>query len=129
MANEMVVTSLNQAQKFMAPMVKFNKLTVANLEKMFHLQHSNFMSYADIGLSQMKIAAEVTSLEDMPALFKSQMEATTALRHKMLEDVKEFADMAMAFKADFQHLTEEAQHLPQETPPEPKPKTPAKTAA
>jgi phasin family protein len=122
MANPMVVTSLNQANKFMAPMVKFNKLTVANLEKMMHFQHSALLSYADIGIDQMKVAAEVTAPEDLPAFFKSQMEAATALRHKMLDDVKEFADMAMAFKEDFEHLT-------QETPSEPKPKAPTKAAA
>jgi phasin family protein len=121
MANEMVVNSLNQANKFMAPMVKFNKLTVANLEKMIHFQYSALMSYADIGLGQMKVAAEVTNPEDVPAFFKSQMEAATALRHKVLDDVEEFADMAMAFKADFEHLT-------QETTPEPKAAVPAKAA-
>ncbi len=122
MANEMVVTSLNQAQSFMAPMVKFNKLTVANLEKMMHFQYPALMSYADIGLGQMKVAAEVTSPEDVSAFFKSQM-AATALRHKMLDDVKEFADMAMAFKADFDQLTQENH------PPEPRPTIPTKAAA
>ena len=112
----------DKTQNLNAPMIKFRKLGVANLEKLFNFQHAALKSYVDVGFNQLKLASELTSVQDMPSFFRSQMEAAALVREKMMDDLKELTEMATTFRADFAKLTEEnvSQLTPAPAPTTPK---------
>ena len=53
------------------PLVKANKLFVENMEKLLVLQMNSLKSYLDIGLNQMRAAAEITDLQSISVTGKS----------------------------------------------------------
>ena len=98
---------LPNVDMFVAPVVKTNKLAVANLEKLVAFQISSLQTYVDISLAQMKSAAEVSNLQELQAFYKSQMDVAANLRQKVMDDFKALTDLGNGFKDDFTKLAEE----------------------
>lgn len=105
--NELFTRSFEQSQTYLLPVVKTNRLWVANLEKLINFQISTLQSYVDLGLGQMKTAAEISSYQELQGFLGGQVEFATNLRQKLLDDAKVFADLSASFKADLDKLTEE----------------------
>ena len=97
-----------QAKTMYAPMAKFNSLFVDNMEKMTEFQLNAIKSYADMGLEQMKKAADVKDAESMRSFTATQAETASALNKKVMDDAKAFSDMAMEFKTQIEGIMEEA---------------------
>lgn len=96
-----------QAKTMYAPMAKFNSLFVENMEKLTEFQINAVKSYAEMGLTQMKSAAEVKDLDSMRTYASSQAEIATGLNKKVMEDVKALSDMTMDFKTQIEGIMEE----------------------
>ena len=105
--NELFTRSFEQSQTYLLPVVKTNRLWVANLEKLINFQISTLQSYVDLGLGQLKTAAEISSYQELQGFLGGQVEFATNLRQKLLDDAKVFADLSASFKADLDKLTEE----------------------
>ena len=90
-----------------APLSKFNSLFVQNVEKITELQLNAIKSYAEIGIDQLKKAAEIKDADTVRAFTSAQAEAATNLNKKIMEDVKVFSDMANDFKTQVEGLIEE----------------------
>ncbi|ASP40414.1 phasin family protein [Bacterioplanes sanyensis] len=97
-----------QAKTMYAPMSKFNTLFVDNMEKMTDFQLGAIKAYAEMGLDQMKKAADIKDTDSLRAYTASQAEAATALNKKIMEDAKAMSDMAMEFKTQVESIMEEA---------------------
>ncbi|WP_028292738.1 phasin family protein [Oceanobacter kriegii] len=118
-----------QAKTMYAPMSKFNTLFVDNMEKMTEFQLSAVKSYAEMGLDQMKKAADVKDAEGMRAYTAAQAEAASAMNKKIMEDAKAFSDMAMEFKSQVESIMEEARTTAATTATTAKPATKAASKA
>lgn len=93
-----------QYQSFLNPVVKTNKLTVANLEKLVSFQVAALQSYVDLGLKQLKAAAEVNDPKSLQKFVSDQVEATNVVRQKWLDDVRTLADLSTGFADEFGRL-------------------------
>ena len=97
----------NVSDVFVVPTVKTNKLAVDHLEKLIAFQMSALQSYVDIGVGQLKAAAEVSSPEDAQDFFKKQLEVSAKLRQKVLDDLKALTDLGNGFRDDYTKLAKE----------------------
>lgn len=96
-----------QAKSVFAPMAKFNGLMVENMEKLTEFQINAVKGYAEMGLAQMKSAAEIKDLESARSFTSAQAETASTLNKKIMEDAKALSDMAMEFKAQVEGIIEE----------------------
>ena len=97
-----------QTKNLYSPMQKFSALFVGNMEKMTEFQLSAIKSYAEVGIDQMKKAAEIKDADSMRSFSSSQAEATTELNKKIMEDAKSLSEMATEFKGQVEAIMEEA---------------------
>lgn len=93
-----------QYQSFLNPVVKANKLTVASLEKLVSFQVAAWQSYVDLGLTQLKAAAEVNDPRSLQKFVSDQVEAANVMRQKWLDDARTFADLNTGFADEFGRL-------------------------
>lgn len=82
-----------QYQSFLNPVVKANRLTVASLEKLVSFQVAAWQSYVDLGLTQLKAAAEVNDPRSLQKFVSDQVEAANVMPQKWLDDARTFADL------------------------------------
>ncbi len=118
-----------QAKTMYAPMAKFNSLFVENMEKMTEFQLNAIKSYSEMGLEQMKKAADIKDADSMRSFTATQAESASALNKKIMEDAKALSDIAMDLKTQFETIMEEARSTAAATATTAKPATKAKSAA
>lgn len=106
MANEFA-NVFAQFQSFQAPVVKANKLAVANFEKLVDFQFNAFRSYVDLTVEQLKAASEVNDPKSLQDFLAGRVEVANVVRQKVLDDTKALADLNAGFLAEFSKLAEE----------------------
>lgn len=94
-------------QPLTASAVKTNRLAVAQLEKLVEFQLSALQAYLDLGMKQLKAAATISSLQELPGFFASQIEAAGAMQQKLLDDAQTLFDLGNGFRAEFDRLAED----------------------
>jgi phasin family protein len=95
-----------QSENWMKPVINANKVTVSNFEKFVDFQMKAWQKYVDMGMDQLKTAAEVDSPKAFQSYLNKQVEVASAVRQQMLSDFKELTEMSTHFKDDFTKLTE-----------------------
>jgi phasin family protein len=104
----MVVNLFNKALEtppvLPEPVIKTNKLLVESMEKMMLFQMNALKSYLDIGLNQMRAAAEITDLHSMQDFCKRQAAIAQTVQQKLLNDAKTMSDLATRFKTEMDGL-------------------------
>lgn len=88
----------------MASMTKANQMLAANFEKMLMFQMNAFRGYLDIGLNQMKAAAEITDMKSLQTFYRLQSEIAQTVQQKLLMDVKAMTHMGTRFKVEMDNL-------------------------
>lgn len=88
------------------PLVKANQLFAENLEKMLIFQMNALKSYLDIGLNQMRAAAEITDVQSFQDFCKRQAQIAQTVQYKMLNDMNALSDMNARFKVDMDTLNQ-----------------------
>jgi phasin family protein len=96
--------ALKTPQVLPDPLVKANKLFAENLEKMLKFQMNALKSYLDIGLNQMRAAAEITDVQSFQDFCKRQAQIAQTVQYKMLNDMRAMSDMNARFKVDMDTL-------------------------
>lgn len=96
----------SQTGTFAAPVVKANQVVVNNFEKLIDLQMKSLQEYVEIGIGNMKAAAEVDSPSALQRYFGKQSETVNVLRQKMMNDVKALTELGTTFREDMTKLTE-----------------------
>lgn len=107
MSNDKLAPVLEQSQALLAPVVKTNKLAVAQLEKLVAFQKNALPSYVDLGLERLKAAATVDSPQSLQDFLTGQVEAVTTLRHKLIDDAKALTELSAGFQAEISELAKE----------------------
>ena len=82
------------------PLVKANKLFADSLEKMLTFQMNALKSYLDIGLNQMRAAAEITDIQSFQDFCKRQTQIAQTVQYKVMNDMKSLSDINTHFKTD-----------------------------
>lgn len=104
----MVINLFNKAlespQTLSEPLVKANKFIAASVEKMVVFQMNALKSYLDIGLNQMKAAAEINDVKSLQDFYKRQTDIAQAVQQKFINDAKAMSDMATRFKTEMDNL-------------------------
>lgn len=108
MANDALTKMSEQYQNFLAPVVRINQLSAANLETIVNFQTSALQAYVDIAISRLKAAAEISDPASLKAFLTGQAEAITSLQKKFMDDAKTLGEMATKFKADFDKLVQDS---------------------
>ena len=96
-----------QTKNLYTPMQKFNSLFINNMEKMTEFQLNAIKSYAEIGIEQMKKAADIKDADTMRDFSAAQAEASTELNKKIMEDAKALSEMAVEYKTQVETIMEE----------------------
>jgi phasin family protein len=100
---------IDQNKGLYEPILKFNTLLISNLEKMSEFQINAFKSYSDMGLNQLKQAAEVTDADSVREYTARQTELMSTFSQHIMEDTKAMTDMTMQFQKDVGQIFEETQ--------------------
>lgn len=107
MSNELFFNVFDKSSSVPASVVKANKLTVANFEKLVAFQMSSFQYYVDLGLTRVKDAAGVSNLQEWQDFVSGQMEFAHVLNQKVFDDAKTLREFGADFQADFDHLVKQ----------------------
>ena len=108
MPNDAMTKMSEQYQSFLAPVIKANKLSAANLESLVNFQMGALQTYVDMAITRMKAAAEITDPASMQSFLVSQSEAISSLQQKLVEDTKTLSELAGQFKTEFDKLVQES---------------------
>ncbi len=68
MYNEMFKSFSEQAEKTLAPYMKFNHLFTKNIENIAELQLAAVRAYSDLGLSQLKSIDQIKDIQSLECL-------------------------------------------------------------
>ncbi|MCB1775886.1 MAG: phasin family protein [Candidatus Competibacteraceae bacterium] len=98
--------ALETPQVLPEPLVKANRLFVKNIEKIMVFQMNALKSYLDIGLNQMRAAAEVTDVKSFQDFCKRQNEIAQTVQYRLMRDSKAMSDMSLRFKSEMDHLAQ-----------------------
>ncbi len=108
MYDDMFKKNFSNMESMLEPMVKANKMVIANMEKLASFNMATMQSYVDMSLEQMKAASEVNSPQALQAFWTKQVETANAMRQKMMDDAKALADMGNGMRDEFAKLAEES---------------------
>ena len=108
MTNDAMTNMSDQYQKFLAPVLKANKLAAANLETLVNFQMNALQAYVDMAINRMKAAADISDPATLQAFMTSQAEAIASLHRKLMDDSKVLADLTARFKAEFDKLVQDS---------------------
>ena len=97
-----------QYQNFLAPVIKVNKLSAANLETLVNFQTNALQSYVDLAISRMKAAADISDAASLQAFLTGQTEVFTRLQQKFVDDAKVLSELIARFKAEFDQLAQDS---------------------
>lgn len=96
--------SLETPTPLMVSLTKANQTLAKNFEKILIFQMSAFRTYLDIGLNQMKAAAEITDMKSLQAFYRLQSEIAQTVQQKFLMDAKAMSYMGTRFKVEMDNL-------------------------
>jgi phasin family protein len=108
MNNDIIATLTEQSQAVVEPMQKLNKLLVANTEKVAALQLATLQSYADLGISHLKAAADVQDPKGAQAFIAKNGDLAKLVGEKVAADAKAFGQLGTQFNAEVQKLVQES---------------------
>lgn len=108
MTQDAMAKMSEQYQQFLAPVIKANKLSAANLETLVNFQMSALQSYVDMAINRMKAAADISDPASLQAFLTGQAEAIASLQRKFVEDAKILSELATRFKTEFDKLAQDS---------------------
>ena len=108
MYTDMFKSVNEQLQSFTNPLVRYNQLVAANLEKLAKLQLASTTAYTDLGLSQLKAAANAKDPQGLAELGSKQLDTLAKVSNRMLEDIQSLNKIGVAFKEGVDSLVAES---------------------
>lgn len=97
-----------QYQNLLAPIIKANKLSAANLETLVNFQMNALQSYVDMVIGRMKAAAEISNPTSLQNFMTGQIEAIASLQRKLMDDARILGELTARFKAEFDQLARDS---------------------
>ena len=106
MYEQLLAQLTEQSQKFAEPVSEITSLTVDYIEKLSQFQVNAVKSYTDLGMDQLKNAADIKDAESLQAFIQKQTEVATSVSKKIAEDAQTLAKMGEVFANDIQALAQ-----------------------
>ncbi|MDS4027211.1 MAG: phasin family protein [Candidatus Contendobacter sp.] len=113
MTHDPTIPLSGRQQNLLAPIIKANKLSAANLETLVNFQMSALQAYVDIAINRMKAAAEISDLASLQTFLSSQAEAIASLQRKFTEDARILSELTAQFKIEFDRLVQDSRSVGQ----------------
>jgi len=98
---------LETLQVLSEPFAKTNRLFVGNIEKMIAFQINVLKSYLDIGLNQMRAAAEVTDIKSFHDFCERQSAIAQTMQYKLMREGQAMSGVTRRLKSKMDHLTQD----------------------
>ncbi len=106
MYEQLLAQLTEQSQKFAEPVSEITSLTVDYIEKLSQFQVNAVKSYTDLGMDQLKNAADIKDAESLQAFIQKQTEVASSVSKKIAEDAQTLAKMGEVFANDIQALAQ-----------------------
>lgn len=100
--------TLKNPQALPDPLIKANRLFAENMEKILVFQMNALKSYLNIGLNQLRAAAEITDWQSFQDFCNRQTQIAQTVQHKLFNDARALSDMQARFKAELETLNRTA---------------------
>lgn len=84
-----------------------SQLLASNMEKLTTLQMNAWQSYLELGMEQVRSAAQATDAKGLQEFCASQAEAANSVRQRLMDDAKAMTDLGVDFKAGLDQLVNE----------------------
>ena len=96
-----------QTDRFLNPAREFNKLAVAQFEKLAQLQLGSLQEYTELGLAQIKSASAVREVSDVQDHLSRQNEILKSVGEKFAADARAMFDLSRNFGEEAQQIARE----------------------
>ncbi len=97
----------DQAEKTLTPLTRFNKLMAKNIEQLTELQLNAVRAYSELGVNQIKAAAEIKDVTSLASFNSHQLATMAKVSEQVSEDSKKMQDLAQEFKNELDNLVSE----------------------
>jgi len=111
MTHDAMTQLSEQYRDLLAPVIKANKLSAANLETLVNFQMSALQSYVDMAINRMKAAADISDPTSLQDFLTGQVETIASMQRKFVEDAKILSELVARFKAEFDKLAQDSAML------------------
>jgi phasin family protein len=92
------ISALTEPTKgVLEPVQKLNQQAVTTVEKLAARQMDSLKAYSDLGVSQLKIVAEVKDVEGLQNLVSKQVDFLRAFGECLMSDIKAVAQIGVDF--------------------------------
>lgn len=103
------LSALTQPTKgILEPVQKLNQEAVATVQKLTTHQIASLKSYSNLGMKQLKVAAEVRDLEGFQHLMAKQRDVLRAFGECLMSDAKAIFEMSADFVSHAKKIRAEA---------------------
>ena len=108
MYQEIIDLYTAQAEKFIAPMQEFARLSLSNSERLYTLQLEIAQSYIDLGVGQLQALTEVKDAESLQVFVTKQVEVAKNMSEKLIVDAQAVAQLGNEFNTETQALARDS---------------------
>lgn len=105
--NTMFTPFAEPFQSLLAPLTKANEFVVGQIEKLMALQLDSLKTYADLGLSQLKVAIKATDPHSAHEFLDSQFAVLSFVGHRVLDDGRALAEWSVGCVTGAERLARE----------------------
>jgi phasin family protein len=99
MSNTIFDSMNTGAHKLIAPISGLNKTAIDNLAKVAELQFSTAKYLADVGINQLKAAADIDDLESARAFASNSITLAGQVNKKLLDESQKFFSLGAELKS------------------------------
>ena len=102
------IFDIYQSDHFLTPIHEFNKLAVAQFEKLAALQMASLQEYTSIGLAQMKSVSAVQDLGGVQDYLAQQNEVLKNVGEKFSADARALMELSKEFSDEAQQIARDS---------------------
>ena len=108
MSDNLIESISSGTKNIITPLNNLNRTAIENLSKIAELQFSTAKYLADIGINQLKAAAEIDNLDSARSFATNSLELARQVNKKLLDDSQKLFSLSSGFKGEIQNLFKQA---------------------
>ncbi|MET1256252.1 phasin family protein [Aliikangiella maris] len=93
-----------QTKAFFQPLKQMNQTFASQLEKLTEFQVESIKTYSQLGIQQLKSAAEIEDANTLQDFAKNEMEFMTSINQRIIDDARRLTDIGLQFKSEIEEL-------------------------
>lgn len=108
MYTDMFKSFSEQLQGFTNPVMRYNQILAANMEKLAKLQLESTTAYTELSISRMQALADTKDPQSAAQFGAGQLETLAKVSNRMLEDIQALTQIGTSFKDEVDTLIAES---------------------